>query len=376
MSEVQMLAGSDSLERARLLLAARHYQDAATLAYQCAGLRPGDPWPLIIAAWAEVGLERRREAKKAAEAAVAVAPGLPEAHQALVAALTARAFAAGRYSTGRAGRRAVAAAKRLVRLAPTEVYSQWALIEAAVAAHRPRLAVAASNTALEMAPHLSRTWVLRAGAARSAGDLQVAESAVREALRLDPGNYSANTELGVIALLRGRKGEALQQLNSTATLDPIARPARAALLSYGAIQFQVLIQVLTLPVWLLTHSAAVWVLGSVAINAAIWRFGPTRRRLEHGALSIALRRSRRPTRPSRRKESLVPPSTPIQCYRSSRIVLLLSLILLIMMSVLATGGLAQKAPEYVPLSLLIDVPTCAFAWFVCKRYMPRPALRQ
>ncbi len=369
-----MTAETDGLARAQLLLSTGRYQDASALAYQCAASKPGDPRPLIIAAWAEIGLRRFDAGEQAARAAIAVAPTLAEAHRALVAVLTNRAYSAGRYATGQAGRRAVAAAKRLVRLAPTEVSSHWALIDSCVAASRVRSAVAASNTALAMAPESTHTWFLRGRAARLAGDLQVAESAIREALRLEPDSYEANNELGIIMRGRGRTAQALQQLTSTASMNPIARPARANLVRYGAAPFQVIILLLTLPILLVVHPIIVWILVSIAINTALWRFEPTKRRLERRALAIAIWRSRRPARRSQRKEALVPPHTPIQSYRNNRTVLVLSLLFLIWMSALATGAAAQLAPDFLPLCLFIDVPTCAFAWFVYKRFRPRPAV--
>ncbi len=94
-------------------------------------------------------------------AAVGFAPMISDAHRVLVVVLTNRAYGAGRYATGRPGRRAVRAAKEFVRLAPTDVSSYWALADASVAAHKPRVAVAASNTALQLAPSSSQTWLIR-----------------------------------------------------------------------------------------------------------------------------------------------------------------------------------------------------------------------
>lgn len=368
-----MTANTDVLARARLLLAAGRYQDAASLAYQCVASRPGDPEPLIVAAWAETGQRKFDAAEVAARAAIGFAPESPEAHRALVGALTNRAYAAGKYATGRAGRRAMAAGKQLVRLAPNDVQSHWAMTDACTAARKGRAAVAASNTALEMAPNLPPTWLLRARAARVAGDLEVAESAIREALRLQPDNYDANNELGIILRRRGRTGEALQQLKSTAALDPIERPARVNLIRYGAVPFQVLVLLLTSPALLVVHNITAWIWGSIAINAVLWRVQPSKRWLERRALAIALWRSRRPTRRSRRKSSLVWPGTPIQSYRNNRTVLVLFLLFLLWTATLATGAAAQSAPQYLPLCLVIDIPTAAFAWFVSKRFRRRPA---
>ena len=368
---------TDTLERARVLLAARRYQDAAALAYQCAASRLGDPNPLIIASWAEIGLRNRDAAAQAARQAVALAPGLPEAHRVLVAALTQLAYARARSITRRRTTRpALAAARRLVELAPEEVTSHWAMTDAAVASQKVRLAVSSSSTALEMAPQSAMTWLLRARAARRAGDLQVAESAVREALRLDPENYNANTELGIIMRGRGRTADGLRQLKSTASLDPAAPYAPANLRRYGMIFLQVPVVVLMLPIFLITHETSYWIVGSFLTNFALWRFRPSRQRLERLALSIALWRSRRSGRRSRRRASLVSPRTPIQLYRSQRTILALFLLLLVVMSVLVTGVVVRLPLPYLPLWLLPDVWTIMFAWLVLKRFLPRPVMEK
>ncbi len=372
---VEVTAGPGELERARLLLAAGRFQDALVLAHQCIASRPGDPDPLIVAAWAENGLRKFDRAEEAARAAIASSPALPEAHRVLVAVLTNKAYTAGRYASSRTGRRAVAAAKVLVGLAPNAVSSHTAMVDACVAAHQPRPAIAASDVVLRMAPQSAHAWLLRARAARCAYDFQVAEAAAREALRLEPDNYLANNELGLILRLRGRTTDALQQFTSTASMDPIARPARANLIKYGAIPFQIVILLITLPVMLAIHEGQAWVWVSMGINAALWRIGYSRRWLEKRALSIALWRSRRPRRRSRRKESLVPPQTPIQTYRSRRTITVLFLILLIWMSALATVATAQQASEYLPLCLIVDVPTCLYSWWLYKRFRRRTALQ-
>lgn len=365
----------DALERARVLLGARRYQEAAALAQRCASARPGDPQPLILCAWAEMGLRHFDAAEKAARDAVGFAPMLPEAHRVLVAVLTNRAYAAGPFAAGRAGRQAVRAAEEFVRLAPTDVAAYWTMADACVAAHKPRGAVAASETALSLAPNSPQTWLIRARAARAAYDFPVAEACIREALRLEPDHYLANTELGIILRLRGRTSEALQQLASSASIDPLARPARAHLLRYGALPFLFLTLVATSPILVVLHGAtALWLWGSVGINAVMWRVEPTKRVLERRALAISLWRSRRPGRRSRRKEALVPATTPIQSYRSRLAVSISFLLLLLLIAGIVTGAAAQSAPALLPLTLLINVPTAAFAWFVFKRLRPRPTV--
>lgn len=370
---VDVAAGVDALERARLLLAAGRYQDALVLAQHSIASRPGDPDPLIVAAWAENGLRRFDQAENAARAAISASPSLPEAHRVLVAVLTNGAYAMRGLAGGRIGRRAISAAKVLVGLAPSSASSHLTMVDACVAAQQPRQAVAASDVAMRIAPNSAHTWLLRARAARCAYDFQVAESAIREALRLEPDNYLANNELGLILRLRGRTTEALQQFKSTASMDPLARPARANLLKYGAIPFQVLILLITSPVLLLVHQFSMaWIWGSIGINAFLWRVEPTKSWLERRALAIALWRSRRPMRRSKRRESLVAPNTPIQTYRSRRTVTVLFLLFLIWVSALATGAAAQLAPIYLPLCLIVDVPTCLYAWWLYKRLRSRP----
>jgi len=50
------------------------------------------------------------------------------------------------------------------------------------------------------------------------------------------------------------------------------------------------------------------------------------------------------------------------------------LLLLLLIAGIVTGAAAQSAPALLPLTLLINVPTAAFAWFVFKRLRPRPTV--
>lgn len=370
-----MSVGGAAMARAGALLDAKRYAEAAALAYQCAASWPDDPQPLVLAARAELGLARLDAAEAAARSAVERAPISTSAHQVLVAVLTDQTYAS-RGPSRRAGRAAITAARHLVRLAPTDVRSHWALTDACAAAHRGRQAVTSSDVALEMAPQASQTWLLRARAARVAGDLEVAESAIRECLRLEPEDYLANNELGIIFRHRGRTAEGLQQLASTASIAPLARPARANLVAYGAKRLQVLILLVTSPSLLILHSATPWLWGSFLVNAFVWRVKPTRSWLERKALALSLWRSRRRTRGSRRRGRLVPPTTPIQLYRNKRTVLILLLILLLWMSAAATAEAADRAPVCLPLCLLLDGPTAAFAWFTLARVRRRPGSRR
>ena len=218
----------------------------------------------------------------------------------------------------------MAAANGLVAMAPTPASSYWAMADACVAAHKPRAAVRASDTALELAPNSTQTWLVRARAARCAFDFQVAESAVREALRLQPNNYLANNELGTILRLRGRTAEALQQFSSTASMDPVARPARANFVRYGVLPLQLLVLAVTSPVLLVVRSPIVWIWGSIAVNETpLWRAKPTRTGRNVGRSTSPCGAAAGPQRRSRRKEALVPARTPVQAYRSSRAVTVL-----------------------------------------------------
>ena len=370
--EMQAIAGADALQQARMLLGARRYQDAATIAYQCAGTRPGDPQPLIVCAWAEMGLGRLDAAERAARSAVGFAPNLTEAQRVLAAVLTNRAYA-GPHVTGRKGRNAVNAARDLVRVAPDDASSYRILTDASVAARRYREAIRASNHALELGPEVPGTWLVRARAARIAYDFQVAEACAREALRLDPDHYLANTELGVIFRLQGRRAEAMQQLADSASLDPVARPARAHMIRYGAGPFLLLTLLLTSPiVFLPPHLPTIWILGSVLLDAALWRIEPTKGFLERRATAIAMWQSRRAGSRRTRRRRLVPPTTPIQAYRSRRAVPVLSLLFLLLTSAVVIGATAQHAPAFLPLTLPLVIVTGALGWFVIKRIKPRP----
>jgi hypothetical protein len=363
-----------TLQRARALLAARRYEDAAALAYQVSAGAPGDPSPLVVAAWAERGRGDLVAAERVAKDAVGLAPTLPEAHRALVAVLTDRTY------RGHARRDlpVIAAAEELVRLAPTDVASYWALTDACVAARRVRLAVSTSTTALEMAPHLAQTWLLRARAARAAHDYTVAEAAIREALRLDPDNYAANNELGIILRRRGRSAESIRQLAASVAIDPLARPARKNLLAFGFFPFLLLSMLVTSPTLLVApRDVAWWAWGCIGLQIWLWGMAPTRRVMERWALPVALWRGQRQGWRPPWRVALVPCTTPIQRYRSNRIVLILLLVNMLWMSVAVTAAVTiSPPPAYLALAAPLDAAAILLGVYVLKRLRPRPRVSQ
>ena len=110
-------------------------------------------------------------------------------------------------------------ARNAVTLDPHDAASYRTLAQAAAMAGQLREAKTAVDEGMRLAPEHPDTWMVRARVARLAGDLPVAEAAALHALGLDPQNYAANNELGLVLERRGRTAEALSQLARTAGIE-------------------------------------------------------------------------------------------------------------------------------------------------------------
>ena len=344
----------DPLQRAEALLAARRQTDAAAIAYQEAGRRPGDPLPLIVAARAELGLGDYRRAEAAATSVISLDPDCALGYRLVALARINKAYACRsiieRHHRGRA---ALSPAQKAVSLDSRDAASLWVLAEAAAVAGRIRLATRSADEAARLAPLLPNTWMVRARVARIAGDLPVAEADIREALRLSPDSYEANNELGLVLGAAGRRAESLSQFKSTAALDPSRQAAPRNVLRYGRGLTQLIAFVLFSPLVTLGVGVIPTLIGAFVTTALLWTWSPTRRFLERRTIELAHWRSQHSTPWWRQTSKRVAVGAPIKRHvRIKRIV--------------ALGALACGAVLLVTsVALLVtNPPNSAWAWLI------------
>jgi tetratricopeptide (TPR) repeat protein len=296
------------LRRAELLLAAGRYAEALRRAQELIARLPGEELPFVLAARAELGLQRYEDAQRSAEAAIGLEPSLAVAHRVRALALTAQARKARARSSSAA--KAENAGREAVRLAPDAAPGYWVLADALLVGRHIREAISVIDHAVELAPDHPESWRFRSRAARQARDHLVAEADCREALRLDPENASAANELGVVMKARGRSAMSLQQFVGALALDPSSDSARRNLINYGRkyVYFAVLI--------LLCPMAIFWPLWFVCSNGltiGLFRWDWSKPRAERCSIAIALWMSRR--RPDSGRRRSVAPGTAIVYYR-------------------------------------------------------------
>ncbi len=83
------------------------------------------------------------------------------------------------------------------------------------------------QSAIEASPDNARAHVNLANALRNdLGELVRAEQHYRLALRLQPGNVLAHTNLGSVLAVTGRLDEAVEEFNRALEIDPGLTPAR------------------------------------------------------------------------------------------------------------------------------------------------------
>jgi tetratricopeptide (TPR) repeat protein len=293
------------LRRADLLLAAGRYGEALRKAHELMAQMPAEALPFVVAARAEMGLQRLPQARAAVDTAIGLDPSLAVAHRVRALVLISQSRKARDRSPI-----AVDAAREAVRLAPDAPVGYWILADALLVAGKIAEAVPVMDYAVELAPDESEAWRFRSRVARIARDHLVAEADCREALRLDPENAAAVNELGVVMKARGRSSMSLQQFSGALALDPTSLSARRNLINYGRQYIYFFIVLLLAPmaiVWPL------WLVCSRGLTAGLFTWRWSKQRAERASIAIALWMSRR-KRGSRRRRSL-PPGTPIVYYR-------------------------------------------------------------
>lgn len=301
---------SDQLQRAEVLLSVRRFADAAALAYEVAAEAPGDPWPCLVVARAELALGNNQRAEEAAAAAIRYSPDLAVAHRLLaVARINSGYQESVRFVRSQCGRSAVDPANRAVALEPQEVAGYWTLAQATAMAGHLKAAKAAADQAVRLAPQVAESWRVRAQVARRIGDTKVAEACAREALRLDPQSYAAGNELGLVLERSGKTSQSLGQFANTAAQDPTQGPARSNMLRHSKQMTYMLALVLTCP---LAIVFPLWFAAAVGLNKAVWTWAPTRTYLEWKSFSRAQRHAAKDDASSTTKTTIASPGAPIK----------------------------------------------------------------
>ena len=188
-----------ALEKATVLIELRRFAEAADMVARVIAGDPENGHAWCVLAQAYLGLDKPAEALKAAVTALSLDPEQEWAHR-----LASAAF--GRLARHEEALRAAREAVRcdphepqtFVRLAVAGSYLQWALGEAAAAAHQ----------AVLLAPHAAATHGAVGIVACAAGRRRTAESAFRRALAIDPQNLTALNGLAALHLQRSNLGRA------------------------------------------------------------------------------------------------------------------------------------------------------------------------
>lgn len=160
--------------------------EALQAAGRAAALEPDEEWPHRLASIALCSLQDYPRAAEAARAAVRLEPGLWQTHAQLALALH-------------------------------EVKNVDAMNEAWQSA----------DHAVSLAPDEAETHFVMGVVAQERGAVQVAESAYRRVLALDPAHAAAMNNLGLLQLKRGRLHEAAEGFTSSLRNDPNLGVARA-----------------------------------------------------------------------------------------------------------------------------------------------------
>jgi tetratricopeptide (TPR) repeat protein len=205
------------LSRASQLIELGRAEEALALLRRAIAAAPENSRAWCMTAQAEVAADRPSRALAAAERALALDPGAEWAHRLASLAL-------GRQ---RRWHEAIQAAQEAVRLAPYEWRTHARIAEALAADPRRRHRRARRRQARQ---HASRAVTLAPLAPDSHSALgrvlldldkpRKAESAFREALRLDPLNAAARNALGVATLRRGDPVSAVAHFGASLAAQP------------------------------------------------------------------------------------------------------------------------------------------------------------
>ena len=122
----------------------------------------------------------------------------------------------------------------------------------------------------------------------------MAEASAREALRLAPAFYAASNELGLILAAQGDRAGAREQFVASASIDPVAKPARVNLVRRDGWWLYLLCLLVTSPLLALTAQVKPaqtlfvgWIVMSVLVQNALLRWTPVSRWLQKRAVTKA-----------------------------------------------------------------------------------------
>jgi Flp pilus assembly protein TadD len=209
----------DAIERVRTLLNLGRAAEAMEACRRLLAADPDNPELLIVASIAAMRVKRNHEAVTYGRRAVALAPHADSAHGALASALLADGWE----------QDATSAAYTAVRLGPQNWVNHLRLAQCLLAVPGEREgAWQAASRAVELAPHEPETHLMIAEVAFTGGpstpaEIDLAERAILEALRLDPTNAAAQNDLARVQLARSGVGGAsavLAGFSGAAVADP------------------------------------------------------------------------------------------------------------------------------------------------------------
>lgn len=219
---VRRLGGNptdDAIERVRTLLNLGRDAEALEVCTRLLAVDPDNPELLTVSSIAAMGVERHHEAVKFGRRAVMLAPHADWAFGVLASALLAN----------RCEQDATSAAYAAVRLGPQNWLNHLRLAQCLLAMPGEREgAWQAASRAVELAPfepqaHLMIADVAFTGGPSTPAQIDLAERAILEALRLDPTNAAAQNDLARVQLARSGVGGAsavLAGFSGAASADP------------------------------------------------------------------------------------------------------------------------------------------------------------
>jgi tetratricopeptide (TPR) repeat protein len=162
------------------------------------------------------------ESLRAARSAAALAPDREWPFRVMVFALIRL----------RKPKQALAAAEQAMRLDPTQELVLHANAEAQLACGKTAEAEATASRMIALFPASSSGFDIRGRALMGSKRFAEAEASIREALRIEPDDWTLNNNLGVVLQRQKKKKEAIQAFERAAIANPAAKLPRQNL--FGA----------------------------------------------------------------------------------------------------------------------------------------------
>jgi Flp pilus assembly protein TadD len=243
----------DLLAKADALIEVGRYRDAIELARSAVSGAPSDYRPLCVWSRSLMGERKFADSVEMATQATRLAPNVPFAFYVQSVALGSLATASRDRERIRIGREAVSAANECLRLAPYYSPGFIALGQAHALLGEIESADIALREAIRLAPSAVGTWVGASAIAIRAMNWEAAITASRRALAIEPGNYAALNNLGTALNASGDK-RGVEVLASAARVDPDQITARRNMAMIGINKVRVVIMIVLIPVGLIAHA--------------------------------------------------------------------------------------------------------------------------